>query len=282
MIETIVVIMSTQSIHLQSASLIALTMIVVFGLPHGAFDGAVAMALGFGETLPAMLGFVSCYITIAVLVVLFWLMLPEIALILFLLVSSLHFGMGDSQTVGIIVRMTQIFAHGGLAVIGISLFHKDEVDEIFSHLTGNKTNLVWHYIDIAGFFLFAVIAAYFVQALFKPMLWRRLLELILLCFAYYLLPPLIGFTLYFCGVHSVRHINYTWGRLRSKGYEIRTIIYFAAGFTIASWFFGMLMFWQMPKAEFLDAAILKTIFIGLAALTVPHMLLVDGIFRRSK
>ncbi|MDB9857503.1 Brp/Blh family beta-carotene 15,15'-dioxygenase [Amylibacter sp.] len=282
MIETMVEVLSTQSIHLELTSLIALAMIVVFGLPHGAFDGAVAMALGFGETLHAMLGFVSCYIAIAILVVLFWLMLPEIALIIFLLVSSLHFGMGDSQSVGIIARTTQIFAHGGLAVIGISLFHKDEVDEIFSHLTGNETVLVWHYLDIAGFFLFAVIAAYFVQALFKPMLRRRLLELILLCFAYYLLPPLIGFTLYFCGVHSVRHIRYTWGRLRSKEYEIRTIIFLAAGFTIASWFFGMLMFWQVPKSEFLDAAILRTIFIGLAALTVPHMLLVDGIFRRSK
>jgi hypothetical protein len=42
-----------------------------------------------------------------------------------------------------------------------------------------------------------------------------------------------------------------------------------------------LLFWQLPTDGFIDSTLLKTVFIGLAALTVPHMLLIDGIFRQS-
>ena len=61
-------------------SLFALAAIVVIGLPHGAFDGAVALALGYGKTLKSMLGFVITYVGIAILVVLFWLAFPVLAL----------------------------------------------------------------------------------------------------------------------------------------------------------------------------------------------------------
>ena len=90
----------------------------------------------------------------------------------------------------------------------------------------------------------------------------------------------MGFALYFCGVHSVRHLRYSWLKLRARKYGVRTLVLLALSFTLASWGAGILIFWQMPTTEMLDGAILQIIFIGLAALTVPHMLLVDGMFRR--
>ena len=262
-------------------SLIALTAVVMIGLPHGAFDGAVALALGYGKSLKSMLGFILSYIAIAAAVVAFWMIFPDVALIMFLTISILHFGIGDAQSGDWLTRTTQILAHGGLVVVGISILHRAEVEPMFVHLIGSKSVFLWQFLDIASFCLLVVLIAYFIQAFMQSEVRIRFAELAGLGLAYYLLPPLVGFALYFCGVHSLRHLRYTWAKLRAQKYGVRTLVLVALFFTLVSWTLGALVFWQMPSPESLDGAILQIIFIGLAALTVPHMLLVDGIFRRT-
>ena len=267
-------------VGLDPLSMIALVAIVVIGLPHGAFDGAVALALGYGKTLKSMLGFILGYIGIATSVVAFWLIFSDVALILFLIISILHFGIGDSQSGKWVTRTTQTIAHGGLVVVGISILHRSEVEPIFVHLVGNETELLWQFLDMASFGLIAILIMYLVQAFLLPSLRIRFFELVGLGLAYYFLPPLVGFALYFCAVHSVRHLRYTWVKLRLRAYGVRALVLLACLFTVTSWMAGISIFWQMPTAETIDGTILRVIFIGLAALTVPHMLLVDGIFRR--
>ena len=55
----------------------------------------------------------------------------------------------------------------------------------------------------------------------------------------------------------------------------------AAGFTLASWLVGGAAFLWLENGD-LDAALLQVVFIGLAALTVPHMILVDGFFAKEQ
>ena len=64
-------LMQLLGIQMSLASIVSLAAIVVFGLPHGAFDGAVALSLGFGKTPLLMLAFVLLYLAIAVSVVFF-------------------------------------------------------------------------------------------------------------------------------------------------------------------------------------------------------------------
>ena len=268
-------------IELDLWSLVALAAVVMIGLPHGAFDGAVALALGYGKSLKSMLGFILSYMAIAATVVAFWMILPDVALIMFLTISILHFGIGDAQSGDWLTRTTQILAHGGLVVVGISILHRAEVEPMFVHLIGSKSVFLWQFLDIASFCLLVVLIAYFIQAFMQSEVRIRFAELAGLGLAYYLLPPLVGFALYFCGVHSLRHLRYTWAKLRAQKYGVRTLVLLALSFTLASWGAGILIFWQMPTTKMLDGAIFQIIFIGLAALTVPHMLLVDGMFRRT-
>ena len=55
----------------------------------------------------------------------------------------------------------------------------------------------------------------------------------------------------------------------------------AASFTLASWLVGGAAFLWLGNGD-LDAALLQVVFIGLAALTVPHMILVDGFFAKEQ
>ena len=52
-------------------------------------------------------------------------------------------------------------------------------------------------------------------------------------------------------------------------------------FTLLTWGFGLLILVQQSASIGVEPALLKVVFIGLAALTVPHMLLVDGVLERS-
>ena len=281
MINAIEALTPSVAIGFDLLSFLALAAIVLIGLPHGAFDGAVALALGYGKTVQSISVFFLGYIAIAASVVVFWMVFSDVALILFLTISIWHFGIGDSQPGAWLQRTTQALAHGGLVVIGISMLHRAEVEFIFFHLIGSETILVWQFLYLTTFGLLIVLLAYLVLALWMPSLRIRFAELVGLGVTFYFLPPLVGFTLYFCGVHSVRHLRYTWAELRASSYAPSTLILLALFLTLVSWIAGILVFWQMPSAAIMDGAILRIIFIGLAALTVPHMLLVDGLFRRK-
>ncbi|MDG2403846.1 MAG: Brp/Blh family beta-carotene 15,15'-dioxygenase, partial [Paracoccaceae bacterium] len=269
----------SSSIEFDSLSLFALAAIVIIGLPHGAFDGAVALALGYGKTLKSMLVFVVSYLIISILVVLFWLAFPVLALLLFLAISAVHFGIGDSQSGFILQRAVQTLAHGGLVVVGVSLMHRPEVEPIFAHLVGGETFLLWAALSVAAYGLVVILMAYAVLAYWQPILRLRFGELAGLALAYYLLPPLAGFALYFCAVHSARHMRHLWDDLRESAYWGHRMLPLAVLFTVASWMAGAVTLWLMPAAEALDGAILRVVFIGLAALTVPHIILVDGLYR---
>ena len=47
-------------------------------------------------------------------------------------------------------------------------------------------------------------------------------------------------------------------------------------FSLLTWAFGLVVLAQQSASIGFEPALLKVVFIGLAALTVPHMLLIDG------
>ena len=81
--------MTDHLVSLDHISLIALAFVVVVGLPHGAFDGAIAQQLGYSRTWRAMCRFIVVYLGLAGAVVAFWIWQPGLALALFLLICHL-------------------------------------------------------------------------------------------------------------------------------------------------------------------------------------------------
>lgn len=262
-------------------NLIGLAGIVLIGLPHGALDGAVAMHLGLVDKFSTMARFVMIYVGLAGLVVGAWIIAPSLSLIVFLTISLLHFGAGDARHGEGILRFAETLAHGGLAIVGISQFHRSEADEIFYYLINQDTAMVWLALNVLTVAVIVAIIACVSQAA-KDVKWSATtLELLILGIVYALVPPLLGFAIYFCLVHSARHFKRILSTIKAT-VDFSNIKNQAILFTTASWIAAGIAFWMF--ADFADPGptVLRITFIGLAALTVPHMLLIDGVMKSKQ
>jgi Brp/Blh family beta-carotene 15,15'-monooxygenase len=104
--------------------------------------------------------------------------------------------------------------------------------------------------------------------------WLTGLELFSVGILSVLAPPLVSFTLFFCAMHSARHI------LRTIDYSAQSSRFFVLGAALLP-MFGVLVVsllaWHFLGSTPLDARIVQIVFVGLAALTVPHMALVERV-----
>jgi len=260
--------------------LAALGAVVLIGLPHGALDGAIAIHLGFSRRMILFIRFLLLYVGMAGLVIAAWIVAPALCLLGFLVISMIHFGAGDARHGSGWVRGAEVLAHGGLVVAGISQMHRSESDVIFAYLTGGDTMLVWQGLDMLTVIVGVSLVVCLAQALWHRR-WRgTALELGVLAVLFALTPPLVGFAVYFCCVHSARHVAAIMSGLRqhmsANAMLLQTLV-----FTVASWLAGAAAIWWFADMADPQPVILRVVFIGLAALTVPHMILVDGFYRRA-
>ena len=79
---------------------LASCLISLVGLPHGALDPMVATRYGLIRDFPSSVWFLTIYSAIVGLVIGFWLLLPSLALVLFLLISSCLFSSSRKILVG--------------------------------------------------------------------------------------------------------------------------------------------------------------------------------------
>ena len=268
--------LSAALLELGVLNIVGIFGIVMIGLPHGALDGAVAMHIGLVKKLSNLIKFMLAYISLAVFVVIVWMFFPTFSLIAFLGISLLHFGYGDAKNGEGITKFAEAVAHGGLVIVGISQFHRGEVDEIFYYLIKQDTSTIWLAMNIASIGVIAAIATCLLQTS-KDIKWSSTtLELLLVGVVIAIAPPLLGFSIYFCLIHSARHFSRIY-RMIKQNVANTTIKTQAILFTVACWLTALVAF--VLFADFSDPGptILRIIFIGLAALTVPHMILIDGL-----
>lgn len=266
--------------------LLPVLFIMLVGLPHGAGDGLLAFK-NFIPTPKGWVVFVSSYLAIAGMVVALWYVYPVLGLLLFLIQSCIHFGLGDVSASDLIARGTQsqnrlhhwarIIAMGGGPVLLIPLFHPIPVNDVFVLMSGQAAS----YLIIYVIFLLPVwLAAFGIMLSYLPKTGGRETALLLLLVGlYFILPPLWSFAIYFCCVHSLRHFvvlnTQIEGGLVKSGH-LRQIALFSV-LPIA-----LIFIFALQAQDHFTEALTAGLFIGLAALTVPHMILVDGLRKHHK
>jgi Brp/Blh family beta-carotene 15,15'-monooxygenase len=272
--------------------------VVLTGLPHGALDITLLRGAGIGPL--GMTGALIIYIGLAALVVAGFDRFPAVALTLFLGVAWIHFGLGDTENLTGWQRFGECFARGGLSIAGPLAFHHDETLGLFTQLCGpaSQGNLLemTHFVKwyLCPFWLAACLLM--VSLRLRSALYRSsspkarnddflaAWEIVSLVLLFWLWPPLAAFGVYFCLVHSVRHlIQLTEAR---QPHDLRLALRWlwreswpVIGLTLL---LGAVLTWHWGGGLELDTLVLRLLFIGLAALTMPHMLLTYWWYHRGK
>jgi beta-carotene 15,15'-dioxygenase len=249
-----------------SWELLAIGAILLLGVPHGGLDGAVARRIGWPPGLVSWLGFHLAYAILAALTAVLWWLFPLAGLGVFLLISALHFGGSDIASVG--TDSLPWIAHGGLVPIVIPSLQPALVEPIFVILVGAENASLLLNGLISLFLPWLLILIVYCFYAFRQLQYRRsLVSLLGFVGLAIVLPPLVSFAVYFCFWHSRGHMLRLWQSLGINERR-RSVVD-----TVVSWLAAGLIFYYFQTPS--TAALVKLTFIGLAALTLPHMLLVD-------
>jgi Brp/Blh family beta-carotene 15,15'-monooxygenase len=248
---------------------IPLFLILLIGLPHGASDILVARRM-FGSNYLKLALFLSSYSAISVIIALIWFLTPFVSLALFLLISVSHFGLMDTEKNKILsFRYARVLLYGATPIIIPVTFHTADVNELFSLLLFTEDH---NFSDcITMLFPVWLLGCTVIFVGGGKLLKHEVLETLLLATILAYLPTLWGFTLYFCLIHSLRHTSRlvkSLGNLNNNDYLSLIFIIFITIFVI------LMAAYALTTSTF-DIGIIRATFIGLAALTVPHILLID-------
>jgi hypothetical protein len=185
-------------------------LIATVGVSHGAYDGKAGEKLFFNKYKKWKFIFYFAYIALAILVFVIWYLNPLISLIIFLTVSSLHFGKEDLEIYldkKYKLNLFIFFLKGSLIILLPLFFNFEQTNLIFNTILFSKG-----YVLLSNNYIkFILILNLIMQSLF---------------YLYFYLKKKLFISLFF-----------------------------------------------LIKFDFLENSIEKIIFIGLASLTLPHVIL---------
>ena len=265
--------------------LICLLLILTIGVSHGSLDHVKGKKLFNILNINKISIFYFSYILIAILVIIIWTIIPFISLMIFLLVASYHFGKEDTQFLineNSYFNQLLFFLKGLLIIVAPIFFHFEETVAIFKLLLVDSEIFysTLEFIEVNKILPIAII----LSSLSSIFLFLRKFEIkkFIVFFDYfsililnYYLTPLVAFTVYFCFLHSIRHSITLIYEIDKNDFKngLKVFVQKALPLTVLTAIFCLIGLYLLNNNYDFNSSILKIIFIGLASLTFPHILL---------
>ena len=256
----------------KNITIICFFLIATIGISHGSLDNFKGAKLLKILNIKNKLFFYFIYISVSLVVISSWLIFPLFILTFFLIVAAYHFGKEDSvfgEVNKFKLLNLLLFLKGSLIILAPLYFHHYKTIQIFeilgSKLTQYNSNLIIALISLS------LISNFFINKnILLPLLDSFTVIILNINF-----EPLLAFTVYFCFLHSVRHSLSLTQDINSRNLKKGLIIFLkkTLPLTVITAFGFLIAVFLLNEYYLLDSAILKVVFIGLASLTFPHILL---------
>jgi Brp/Blh family beta-carotene 15,15'-monooxygenase len=265
--------------------IICLFLILTIGISHGSLDHIKGKKLFNILKIDNIYLFFVAYILIGLNVIILWLIFPATSLIIFLLFASYHFGKEDTEFLTdkyLTSNQLLFFLKGLLIIIAPLQFHFEETINIFKLLfvENEKFYIFLDFIEnnkiLPIIFLLSAFSSIFLFVKnFNFINFSIFLDFFSILILNYYLSPIVAFTFYFCFLHSVRHSFSLIFQLNAESFKNGFLIFLKKTLPLTiltAVIYLITLFYLNNSYEFNDA-VLKVIFIGLASLTFPHILL---------
>ncbi|MFK7935638.1 MAG: Brp/Blh family beta-carotene 15,15'-dioxygenase [Saprospiraceae bacterium] len=274
----------------QHGGWVAMLLIVLCGVPHGATDHLLFGYVRKDFNEGWMYRFASRYLLLMGLLIVGWMILPSLALMIFLAISVYHFGQSQLYYIQLptAVRLLLYSSWGAFALFTPLLWNYPETQPIVASLTGLDLYLPSHYqlfipIGLALFITLSTLVLFLFDRLtVADLIWENFVLLVLL-FLFSATPLLVGFATYFVFWHSYDSMRDQYQQFSTyqPAYTLRTYIQ-----QIIPFFFLALLslvgFSWWTSAPLLSDAWIGQFFMLISIVTLPHSILMDAFLENSK
>lgn len=276
---------------------------VFLGMPHGAVDHLVPRYISDYTTVGSLYRIVSLYLIAGFIYTIMWFISPSLSLALFILLTILHWGQGDTYIISKVFSADYLtdsksclslglIIRGSIPMLLPYVFYRDRYIEIIGEIVGIFSSGVgvFRYMDsqtavyiVSGLFALTTIT-YILLCIDKSndsldAIYLDISELILLILLFYALPPILSIGLYFCFWHSCRHIGrlldtddvlHDYNMLRAT----KRFIIISTPMTLGGLVLIGAIWSILGQPMQVGDRLLGIYLVGIAIMTLPHFLVV--------
>jgi Brp/Blh family beta-carotene 15,15'-monooxygenase len=251
--------------------------LVFLGIPHGGNDFFYRKE----KNTAGSIRFLSMYLGVMLLYLALWFVWPMLSLGLFLLISIHHFGQSNFNTNRIWSLDSVLW---GSWLVGFPVLkHSDVVFGIFATMLGQSGSAVsgfGHLNESSLLVVSIVFVLMYVAVLYhshRSSWLSYLLQWFLVTVWYWFTPLLLGFVVVFCFWHALQSMQYQldYVSVNYKQNRKKTLMGFVPFGLMALVGMGFLLRFDLESN-------LGFAFVLLSLVTLPHVVVMDGLYRSHK
>ena len=267
-------------------NILGFILILSIGLIHGANDLLIIKNFSIKESNNSQISYFFYYLSIVFLGLIFFYILPSVALLTFVIVSIYHFGEQHWEVTLANTRISRfkkiflIIFHGLIFFIIVFMNNIISVNEVLNSF--NIPPLYYSYLIIT---LSSSLIIYVLFLIYLNELREYFINEIIFLILFFLLTInstlIYGFAIYFIFFHSLLSIKdqvkFIYGNDKSesiKKYITSSLPYFILALT------SLLIFYLVVDLQ--EINLLPIIFTFLAAITFPHVIVIEKMYRHKK
>lgn len=246
------------------------------GIAHGSLDILTATRKKLIIDSFTKFIFLILYLMIPLVFFFIWQIYPNYVFTVFLILSLMHFGISDKLKSKNLMVANEILLRSFIIISLPIVLHNEQTLEIFYFLNISE-DYGFFLTEVFQYLVYTIIPLlilYTSNSLIKKE-YGHLIDIITLLFCFFYFEPLLSFLIYFCFLHSVRHLvnEKKLLKLTNKKLLLNTIP--MTLIVLSLLVFLIFIYFYIPNS--IKALFINNVIISLFCLTISHVLLINFI-----